>query len=269
MTWCASRPASSGRVITPSQPRSAKPRSSGAFGCHWPPICARPWGWGSRGGSDEVSYALKGGTPGTVELWRADEVRIGVIRLADTGRDDAARVLRQIDRDVAGGLVLLTGDHEAVARRIADEVGGGLEVHARLTPPEKAAYVAERQAEGHTVLFVGDGLNDGPALVRADVGLAMRGGAAASVLAADGVVVDDALAPVRWGVLAGRVVRRVVRGNMVRSVAYNVFAVGFAAAGLVDPLVAAVLMPLSSLLVIAGGVSVQGRIRRAGSEEEG
>ncbi|MEO0605609.1 MAG: heavy metal translocating P-type ATPase, partial [Myxococcota bacterium] len=223
-------------------------------------------GVGVQGRLDGVGYALRAGKPGTVELWRIDDgVKLGSIVLSDTRRDDAPRVLRQIREDFGGEtpVVLLTGDHEAVARRIAEGVGG-LEVHAKLTPPEKAAFVAERQAEGRTVLFVGDGLNDGPALVRADVGLAMRGGAAASVLVADGVVVDDALAPVRWALLAGRVVRRVVRGNMTRSVVYNVVAVGFAAAGFVDPLVAAVLMPLSSLLVIAGGVSVEGRLRRLG-----
>ncbi|MEM6925708.1 MAG: cation-translocating P-type ATPase, partial [Myxococcota bacterium] len=223
-------------------------------------------GVGVRGQLDGVGYALRAGKPGTVELWRTnDDVQLGSIALSDTRRDDAPRVLRQIREDFGGEapVVLLTGDHEAVARRIAEAVGG-LEVHAKLTPPEKAAFVAERQAAGRTVLFVGDGLNDGPALVKADVGLAMRGGAAASVLVADGVVVDDALAPVRWAMLAGRVVRRVVRGNMTRSVVYNVTAVGFAAAGFVDPLVAAVLMPLSSLLVIAGGVSVEGRLRRLG-----
>jgi len=222
-------------------------------------------GVGVEGRLDDVRYALRAGEPGTVELMRTDGERLGRIRLADTGRDDAPRVLRQIRADHDGDVpvILLTGDHEAVARRIAEPLGA-VEVHAQLTPPDKAAFLAARQAEGRTVLFVGDGLNDGPALVRSDVGLAMRGGAAASVLAADGVVVDDALAPVRWALLAGRVVRRVVRGNMTRSVVYNVVAVGFAAFGYVDPLVAAVLMPLSSLLVIAGGVSVEGRLRRRG-----
>ncbi len=223
-------------------------------------------GVGVEGRVDDVGYALRSGSPGTVELWRTDdEERIGIIGLADTRRDDAPRVLHQIrgDHDGQVPVVLLTGDHEAVAHRIAEGVGG-LEVHAGLTPPEKAAFVDRQQVAGRTVLFVGDGLNDGPALVKADVGFAMRGGAAASVLVADGVVVDDALAPVRWGMLAGKVVRRVVRGNMTRSVVYNVVAVGFAAAGFVDPLVAAVLMPLSSLLVIAGGVSVEGRLRRLG-----
>jgi Cu2+-exporting ATPase len=218
-------------------------------------------GVGVTGVLDGSRWSLRAGGPGEVRLERlgpdGSPDRVGRILLRDVRRADAPDALRRLaDR---APVTLLTGDHPEVAERLGREVGL-TDVRARLTPEAKAEWVRARQAEGHRVLFVGDGLNDGPALVAADVGLAMKAGAGASVLAADGVVVHDAVGPVVAALRAAAVVRGVVRGNLVRSVVYNLTAVGFALAGYVNPLVAAALMPLSSLLVIWGGLRVEPRL---------
>lgn len=217
-------------------------------------------GVGVAGTIDGTRWTLSAGGPGEVHLHSdSDPSFVGLIRLADTQRGDARQAVERLS--TFGEVHLLTGDHAEVARAMGRTVGVTA-VHAEMTPEHKAAWVREKRAEGRRVLFVGDGLNDGPALVAADVGLAMKAGATSTVLAADGIVVDDALAPVVGGLLGARVVRRTVRANMARSLSYNVVAVSLALAGWIDPLVAAVLMPLSSLLVLWGGLQVERRTKR-------
>lgn len=211
-------------------------------------------GVGVQGVVDGVRWTLGAGGPGEVQLTGPEGVA-GRIRLRDVPRIDAARAVAQL-KERGLGVVMLTGDSQAVAARIAEACGVG-EVVAAVGPDAKAAWVKARQAEGHRVLFVGDGLNDGPALAAADVGIAMGAGVASSVLVADAVVARDGLGPVVAGLDAARAARRAVRGNVVRSVVYNILAVTAALAGLVNPLVAAVLMPFSSALVIFGASRVE------------
>ncbi len=228
-------------------------------------------GLGIDGEVDGTRLFLRAGEPGEVVLWRLaagtlgglgeGRVELGRIRLRDRRRSDAPGAVADL-RGQGLDPVLLTGDKAPVAEAIAAEAGIG-RVHARCTPDAKVAWIEARQAAGHRVLFVGDGLNDGPALAAADVGLAMGTGAASSVLVADGVVGQQALAPVAAATRVARIARRAVRTNITRSLVYNVVAVSAAALGLVNPLVAAVLMPLSSALVIAGALGIERKVRRA------
>jgi cation transport ATPase len=217
-------------------------------------------GVGIAGTVDGRRWTLSRGGPGEVRL--VDEGGAErIIRLGDATRADAAATIRVL-RGSGRRVVLLTGDHPDVAERVARETGVD-EVVAGADPAAKAAWIERARGEGHRVLFAGDGLNDGPALAASDVGIAMGTGAASSVLVADGVISTGSLGPLLAGLRAARAAERVIRRNQRFSIAYNVLAVGAAAAGLVGPLVAAVLMPLSSGVVIWGASRVEASVRRA------
>ena len=185
---------------------------------------------------------------------------VGILRLQDHLRADAAATVTALKARGAR-VVLLSGDHVEIARRMGEAVGVD-EVIGAASPTDKAAWITETQRRGHRVLFVGDGLNDGPALAAAHVGVAMGAGASSSVLVADAVVAVDGLGPVLAGLRAADAGRSAVRGNAFRSLGYNVLAVTAAVFGLVNPLIAAVLMPLSSSLVLWGASRVEARVRR-------
>ncbi|HUL71222.1 MAG TPA: HAD-IC family P-type ATPase, partial [Gemmatimonadales bacterium] len=216
-------------------------------------------GIGLSGELDGERWRLTGGGPGEIRLLdERGEAR--TILLADRVRPDAARTVAALKSE---GLrvALLTGDHPETATRIGEGAGVD-EIVARQDPLAKAAWIMARRAEGHRIVFAGDGINDGPALAAADVGIAMGQGASSSLLVADGVIATESLGPLLAGRRAARAARRAITINLQRSLVYNILAVSAAVAGLVNPLVAAVLMPLSSGLVIWGASRVEAGVRR-------
>jgi P-type Cu2+ transporter len=212
-------------------------------------------GHGIEGMVDGMHWSLRSGGAGLVELRDAGGAVRGTIGLSDAVRDDARATIRSL-RGRGLDVVLISGDHADAAARMA-ALAGIDEVAAGVTPDGKAEWVRGRRAAGRRVLVAGDGLNDGPALAEADVGIAMASGAASSVLVADGVISAAALAPLLAGFRAARACRTIVDRNLRRSLVYNVVAVGAAAAGMINPLIAAILMPLSSGIVIWGASRVE------------
>lgn len=148
--------------------------------------------------------------------------------------------------------VILSGDHPEVVRAIARRLGLDVDdAHGGVTPEDKHGFVDElmRTSSGRVVM-VGDGVNDAAALQAADIGVAVNGGAEASLVAADVFTTRHGLQPV-WELLEGsRDVVSVVRRNLLMSAGYNVVAVLAAAFGLIGPLVAAFAMPASSIAVV-------------------
>lgn len=147
---------------------------------------------------------------------------------------------------------ILSGDNPAAVADISFELG--LEAKAGLTPQEKQAAIAVLQADGHNVLMVGDGLNDGPALAAANASIAPGSASDVGRQAADLVFLGDSLDVLPAAVRAARRTMAVVRQNFVMAIGYNLLAVPLAMAGLVTPLIAAAAMSSSSLIVIANSL---------------
>ncbi|WP_109209584.1 MULTISPECIES: heavy metal translocating P-type ATPase [Microbacterium] len=180
----------------------------------------------------------------------------GILVVADTVKPTSAEAVAQMK---ALGLtpVLLTGDNEAVARRIAAEVGID-EVIAEVLPAGKVDVIARLQQEGKVVAMVGDGVNDAPALAQADLGLAMGGGTDAAIEASDITLVRGDL---RGAVDAIRLSRRTlgtIKSNLFWAFAYNVAAIPVAALGLLNPMLAGAAMALSSVFVVGNSLRLRG-----------
>ena len=188
----------------------------------------------------------------------------GVERLrllaADRLRADAAEVVQRLQADGIR-VTLLTGDREAVARRIAGQLGA-IEVIADVRPEDKDRVIAELQQRGGRVAMVGDGINDAPALVRADVGIAVGSGTDVSIASADIVLMSAELTRVRDAAALSRRTLRTIRQNIGLSITYNLIMVPLAMAALITPLVAAISMPLSSLAVIGNSARLRGLFKQ-------
>ena len=153
--------------------------------------------------------------------------------------------------------VLLTGDNEVTARAVAEAVGID-DAIAGVLPADKVAAIKDLQARGNRVAMVGDGMNDGPALVAADLGLAMGAGTDVAISAADLILLRPDLTVVPDAIALARAARRTIRRNLAWAFGYNVAAVPLAAAGFLNPLIAAAAMTMSSVLVVANSL----RLRR-------
>ncbi len=184
-----------------------------------------------------------------------DGRQVLVLAVEDRLRPEATQVITDLN---AQGIrvTLLTGDRRGAAERIADRLGG-VEVIAEVLPEDKERIVAELQRDGRRVAMVGDGVNDAPALVRADVGIAMGSGTDVSIASADIVLMRSDLGKVSQAAALSRRTLRTIRQNIRISITYNTIMVPLAMAALVTPLVAAVSMPLSSLAVIGNSARIR------------
>ncbi|MDX1419913.1 MAG: HAD-IC family P-type ATPase, partial [Rubricoccaceae bacterium] len=169
----------------------------------------------------------------------------------ERGRAEAPALVRTLEQ--AGKRVhLLSGDHPETVAVVARRLGIAPErAHGGVSPEAKRDAVAALRAEGHTVLMAGDGVNDAAALAAADVGVAVGGGATASLVAADVFLTRPGLAPLTDLFDGGAATMRTIRRALGFALVYNLAGATAAIAGLVTPLVAAVAMPVSSLLVVA------------------
>ena len=182
--------------------------------------------------------------------------------VADSVKPTSAEAVAEL-RELGLTPVLLTGDRRESAEQVAAAVGID-RVVADVQPGDKAAEVRRLQEAGETVAMVGDGVNDGPALAQADLGLAIGTGADVAIEAADLTLVSGDLRAAADAIRLSRRVLGTIKGNLFWAFAYNVAAIPLAVAGILDPIVAAAAMAASSLFVVSNSL----RLRRFRSPRE-
>ncbi|PBC75610.1 Cu+-exporting ATPase [Streptomyces sp. TLI_235] len=193
-----------------------------------------------------------GRTAVVVEL---DGRAAAVLAVGDTVRPGSWRTVRLL-RSLGLEPVLLTGDRPAAARAVAAQLGITA-VHAGASPERKAEVVAELQAAGRCVAMVGDGVNDAVALASADLGVALAGGTDAAIGAAGLTLVRGDIESLVVAVRLARRTMAAIRTNLVWAFGYNAVLLPMAALGLLNPMLAAVAMSASSLLVVANSLRLR------------
>ncbi len=181
---------------------------------------------------------------------------LGALAIADPVKEDARETLLELSRR-GFRTVMLTGDHEAVAAAVAEHLGID-DFRAGLLPADKVEAVRQLRAEGRTVAFVGDGINDAPALKAADVGIAVGTGTDIAIEAADITLVQGDLRSVLRATKLARATFRKIRENLFWAYVYNVVAIPVAFLGLLHPVIAEAAMALSSISVVTNA----NRLRR-------
>ncbi len=192
------------------------------------------------------------------EIWLSrDGSPVARFVFSDKPRSDAAAVVREL-RESGYRIELLSGDRPEIVRRVAEDLGIAHFVGGA-TPADKVAHLRALEGAGHRVMMVGDGLNDAPALAAAHVSMSPSSAADISQVQADLIFQGEALTPVRLALETGRKSTGLTRQNIALAVIYNAVAVPFAVAGFVTPLIAAVAMSSSSLLVTLNALRLRAR----------
>tara|TARA_R110002072_G_scaffold298112_1_gene471710 strand:+ start:21764 stop:24262 length:2499 start_codon:yes stop_codon:yes gene_type:complete len=184
----------------------------------------------------------------TVIYLAADGKLVGAVALQDMPRRGAQHVMRKFD-ELGLRTAMLTGDSRQVAESIARQLGID-DVFAELLPSDKVKVIEDLQKSGRKVAMVGDGINDAPALVQSDVGIALGAGTDVAMESAGVVLVSDQIGRVLSAVLLGRASHRKMKQNIAVAVLFNFVGMGLAVAGLITPAIAIIMMVLSIFAIL-------------------
>ncbi len=185
---------------------------------------------------------------------------LGEVHLKDQLRPDARTAIDELRR-LGIGVAMLTGDHESTARHIAAALGIE-DVYAELSPAEKLSEVTRRKEAGIRVAFVGDGINDAPALAAADVGMTFASATDVATETADVTFLHERLGGIADSIRLARRAVRIIKQNLFWAFFYNAIAIPLAATGRISPGIAAAAMMFSSISVVLNSLRLRRRIGR-------
>jgi len=201
---------------------------------------------------DLINYEQDGKT---AMLIAVNHSLTGIIAVADTVKEHAKDAIKQL-HDMGIEVAMLTGDNKNTAQAIAKQVGIDT-VIADILPEEKAAQIAKLQQQGKKVAMVGDGVNDAPALVKADIGIAIGTGTEVAIEAADITILGGDLMLIPKAIYASKATIRNIRQNLFWAFGYNIAGIPIAAMGLLAPWVAGAAMALSSVSVVTNALRLK------------
>jgi P-type Cu+ transporter len=207
--------------------------------------------------ASSASSHLQPGHTG-VELWEdttSGEQSLGTIAVADPIKESSAAAIA-VMRTLGLTPVLLSGDREATARHVAEQVGI-TDVRAEVMPADKVAAIEALQAAGAVVAMVGDGVNDAAALAQADLGIAMGSGTDVAIEASDLTLVRDDLMAAADAIRLSRRTLSTIKGNLFWAFAYNTAAIPLATLGLLSPVIAGGAMAFSSVFVVTNSLRLK------------
>jgi len=203
----------------------------------------------------ESGIAIEIESDNSLFFFAVDDVLVAHFELTDTIREGAKESIAHI-QDLGIHVVMLTGDHAQSAKKVAQTVGIK-EIHAKLLPQDKASLIDDFHAQGHVVVMAGDGINDAIALASSDIAIAMGNGADVAISVSDIVLLDEKPLSLYEAFKLSRRTYTAVKENLGFSLLYNVIAVPLAVLGFVNPLVAALSMSLSSLVVVGNSLRIK------------
>ena len=191
----------------------------------------------------------------TLFYFAFDNEVVALFELGDKIKDNAKNLVTNLNKKSID-VIMLTGDNKNSAKRVADEVGIK-EYLSEQSPEEKSEYISKLHNEGKTVVMVGDGVNDILALAHADIGIVMGSGSDIAVDIGDVVLLDDSLSSLEDAFKISRTTYGLIKQNLGISLVYNAITIPLAMAGFVIPLVAAISMSVSSLLVVGNSMRIR------------
>lgn len=211
--------------------------------------------------SDATRLSEQGKTPMIVAV---DNEPVGIISVADSVKQTSPKAIRSL-KELGLRVVLLTGDNKRAAEYIGQEIGVD-KVIAEVLPEDKAEVIKGLQEEGNTVMMVGDGINDAPALVQADVGCSIGSGSDIAIESADIVLMKNDLMDVAKAINLSRMTIRNIKQNLFWAFFYNTIGIPIAAGVLypayhvlLSPMIGALAMSLSSVFVVSNALRLRGK----------